>query len=68
MPVTQKPLESYVPPPVVAHDGNCTVILPPVAENVPFHCWLTVVPDGSVKLTERPASEPAGPETEIAAQ
>jgi hypothetical protein len=57
-----------VPPSVVAHEGNCTVIFPLVAEKVPFHCWLTVVPDGSVKLTERPASEPAGPEIEIAAQ
>lgn len=57
-----------MPPSVVAHAGSCTVIFPPVAENVPFHCWLTVVPDGSVKLTERPAREPAGPEIEIAAQ
>src|SRR6202012_1488779 len=28
----------------------------------------TAVPDGSAKLTARPASEPAGPEIEIAAQ
>jgi hypothetical protein len=59
VPDTQNPVEACG---TFAHSGNPTRMRPAVAENVPFHVWVTVVPEGSLNVALRPPSAvPAGP-------